>query len=181
MKDFPEVDVTKDAAKYLKLALSKRGIQVGVSHSQAVIAHYLGHRSRTAMLNDDDINIDCDTLTLQHNGDLRQMAQGIERMRTASPFQSMDVEALADDVRAALTPPCECCGQKKIDVMPLGYEPDPWSSDIDGWICRACADNDDDYAACLFCRGAVYRSEDINAYGECDVHEGESVMDFEDE
>lgn len=176
-------DVTKEAADWLKAQYKGRGIQVGSSHTHAVVAHYLGYGSRKALLSDEYMDVSDKALAFRYEPDESSLKNGISRMRSDSPYKSLKTDSLMSDIRVALTPPCECCDEKRDDVVPIGYVDDVSDlEDSSGWVSLTCAaELEALYGTCWCCGDhVIHRSEDLNRAGECEEHAGESNMDKEE-
>lgn len=174
------IDVTKDAADFVTKIFAADNRKVKPSHAHALVAHYLGYNSKKAMIDDQDDWIDDEGNGLDsYSPDLKQIAERVAAMKS-SPLKEAPVDYLADVVYAGLAPPCECCGEKSLDIMPLG------DADIggspEGWVSQQCASDDEDYGTCWCCGDdVIHRTENLNAAGECPDHAGESSLDEEEQ
>jgi hypothetical protein len=173
-------DFIKTAAKFVREQLTAEGIEVGSSHAHAAISAYCGFNSKKALI-DHGPNIEDENLILSITPNLQKLAERVSEMKQV-PLQSVPTDHLADLITTALTPACEFCGVKQKENQPIGDSYDPYF-EPDGWVCSDCASSEEDeYAICRFCGpNVIYRADQINYRGECPEHDGESVMDEEEE
>lgn len=170
-------DVVKEAAIFIKNHYEDQGETVQVSHAHALVSHALGYNSKKALIDDDSFFSDDENIVSNFDLDVDKVRDRLQSMKP-NPLQSKDVDELMSVVRAGLAPPCECCGEKKLDITPLGdMEDDPL-----GWVSSECAENSDDYGTCMYCTsGTLHRLSDLNRHGECSVHDGEGELDEDEE
>ena len=172
-------DTIKAAAEYLREALSSEGIELGSSHAHAAIAAFCGFNSKKALLDNGPDTADSN-FVLAVEPDIENLAKQVEKMKGA-PLHAVQINHLADLVQTALTPECELCGKKELRNVPIG-DSQAFYFEPDGWVCPDCATDEDEFATCLFCGpDVIYRADQINERGECDGHDGESVMSDEEE
>ena len=172
-------DTIKNAAEFLRENFASEGHKLGSSHAHAAISAYCGFNTKKAL-------IDCGPDTEDPNfilsvaPDLPKLADRISKMGN-TPLHAVQIDRLAELIQTALTPECECCGVKKIQNCPIGDADDPYF-EPDGWVCPNCASKEEEYATCRFCGpDVIFRADQINERGECSEHNGESVMDEEEE
>ncbi|WP_110641089.1 hypothetical protein [Salinicola sp. CPA57] len=177
MNDY--TDQLKVAAKFLRDEFSKDGDKVGSSHAHQVIAAYCGYNSKKALI-DDGFDVENEELAEEYDPDLDRMEAVISSMKP-TPLQQSSTDYVAAVIHAGLAPPCESCGNKVVGIQPL-LEPGRCQF-VDGYVCETCAEQEAEaYATCRFCGpDVVYRAENINFRGECPEHDGESVLDEEEE
>lgn len=171
-------DVIKNAAQFVRAHFANIGIEIGSSHAHAVVSHCLGHDSKKSLIDDNNIDSENENLVLHYEPDLKKLEVRISAMKDNS-LKKVDVSYLARVIYAGLAPSCECCGNKQLDIVPLGYEED----EPDGWVSESCAAKaEDEYGTCNYCGPSyIYRSSDINRHGECQEHSGESIQSPEEE
>lgn len=169
-------DVIDQAVKFLRDHLASNDVKVGSSHAHAAVSHYLGYNSKAALKADDDFDVDDVDLIINRKVGLDKLRVHIPKMQP-NALQTISIDELGEIIYAGLAPACECCNEKKLDIMPLGCD----ESSPDGWVSLSCAAQDEEYDVCDFCGpNYLYRSRDINRRGECSEHEGESILDDED-
>ncbi|WP_075882046.1 hypothetical protein [Vreelandella massiliensis] len=175
-----DTDVTKEAADFIIKTFAADNRKVKPSHAHALISHYFGYNSKKAMIDDGDCWVDDEGNGLDsYDPDLKHVKERVTAMKS-SPLKEAPTEYLADVVYAGLAPPCECCGEKSLDIMPIG---DPYNGDTpEGWVSQQCASDDEGYGTCWCCGDhIIHRAEDLNAAGECPEHAGESSVDEEEQ
>lgn len=173
-------DIIKTASQYLISELKEtHNISIQSSHAHAAIAGYLGYKSKKALIDSDEIDIDEDILFFNET-DKKSLTDAIARMKDDTPLKTISIPVVSKIIEIGLTPKCECCGRQKEGVKPVFAEE---QDRPDGYVCADCVsrDRDDDtYSTCNFCNDKIYRSEVINSAGECEVHVGEGNMDTEE-
>lgn len=74
---------------------------------------------------------------------------------------------------------CDCGGTT--GLIPI-IEEEQDNGDV---ICRSCLESSDEYATCKFCqwdgKDVAYPVTEMSKNGECTEHDGESIMEPEDE
>lgn len=174
-------DVIKKAVQYLRESVkSEYGEKIGSSHAHAAISGYLGHKSKKALLDDNDgYPIEDEHLLLNRETSEKLLSESISRMES-SPLKELPVHTVSELIETALTANCEQCGEKTLKSSPVYTE--SCEDDPDGQVCDRCSSlHDDEYSTCIYCGpGVIYRTDLINAAGECPVHAGESYMDDEE-
>tara|TARA_R110000772_G_scaffold73331_2_gene160360 strand:- start:4414 stop:4998 length:585 start_codon:yes stop_codon:yes gene_type:complete len=175
-----DIDVTKEAADFIIKTFAADNRKVKPSHAHALISHCFGYNSKKAMIDDEDFLVDDEGNGLNaYDPDTKLVTERVAAMKS-SPLKEVPVDYLVDVVYAGLAPPCECCGEKRLDIMPLG-DPDD-GDDPKGWVSRQCASDDDDYGTCWCCGDHIlHRAKDLNRAGECPEHAGESSLDEEEQ
>lgn len=178
MSDTTQYDTIKAAAKYFREQLAVENLEIGSSHAHAAISAYCSYNSKKAMI-DDGPDLEDPNLILSITPNLEKLGERIAEMKE-TPLQTISLPRLGNLIATALTPACECCGIKKRQNKPIG-DPSELYFDPDGWVCSNCVESEDDYATCRYCGpDVIYRAEQINDQGECQEHNGESVMDEEE-
>lgn len=76
------------------------------------------------MLCDENMDVSDETLAFRYDPDVATLKDGVGRMRSDTPYKTMGFDTLVSNVRVSLTPPCECCDEKRDDVVPVGYVDD---------------------------------------------------------
>jgi hypothetical protein len=173
-------DFIKQASKHLQKSFQQNHqVKVGSSHAHAVISGALGYKSKVALLSDNEIIPLEDEFRLhQQGGDVNEefIATAIDQMKE-TPLKNIPLSTIADTALEALTPACECCGNKTLDSQPVFNSDNP-----DTPIAQVCVNcKDHYYGHCEYCgTGTLYRSIELNRSGECKEHRGEGSYDDEE-
>lgn len=173
-------DQIKSSAKFLREELQSDGIELGSSHSHAIVAAALGFKSKKALIDSPDspMNWDFDeypSLALCVDDNRDQISDAIGKIREQVPIKEVDPSLLARIIQSGLTPACESCNSRSRFMFPVGYE-----IEITGWACQDCADSSL-YSHCGFCgEGTLHAVSNLNEAGECPVHAGESSYSDEE-
>ena len=174
-------DQFKIAAHFLREELANDGIQLGSSHSHAIVAAGLGFNSKKALIDASNdplkgVFIDDENLALLVDDNELSIQACVQRMAGSPPIKKVLAATLTNLVKSGLAPACECCGSRAQGMQPV--------SDIrerGGWVCGGCLSDPYQYGHCRYCGDdTFYRVDDLNDAFECDEHDGEGILSDEE-
>lgn len=173
-----DVDYTAAAAKHLRETAAECGMRVRSSHAHALVAAYLGYNSRAALLAPNSNHCVDDQWLGWEAANRDQIRAAIARMRDTE-LTAADVDFVADSIRDGLTPACCESGRRSAENIPLG---DVQPGDETEWVHPSAARDTEQFGHCRCCgRDVLYRAEDLDDQGVCEMHHGEFDCDPEEQ
>ncbi|MCL2656679.1 MAG: hypothetical protein FWD62_04530 [Betaproteobacteria bacterium] len=174
-------DVFKAAAGHLRQEAEQNlGVRIGSGQAHNLVAAALGYKSAAALRA--DFRSCCDDPWLgQKPANVSAIANLITRMQEPAVTPSQ-AALIGEIVLDGLTPACAICGTMDRTNFPLGnVEPGDTRKEHE-WTCRTCAKNDNGLDVCHCCGPIViFRVEDIDDKGLCEMHKGEFDFDLDEE
>jgi hypothetical protein len=128
-------DVIDQAAEFVRSYYAEQGIKIRSAHAHAAVAHYLGFNSKIALKSDPNFDSEDQNLITYRKTELELLRRHIPKMKS-TPLQALDAAELGQAIRAGLTPACQACSAKTLDVQHFaGDDEHPH-----GWLCANCGD-----------------------------------------
>lgn len=184
-RDFGEYDdVIKDCATYIQTEIKNRfNVSVKISHCHELVAAILQFNSKVALTTYNNgpiydpffIASPSENFTI---GDVNNVQAAVLRFKE-SPCKNIDPYILYDIVYASLIPVCEHCEIKSSHSYFVYND----NQEPIAVVCHNCYNYYEDmYARCWCCGDDfLYRSDIINRFSECPIHDGESSYDEDEE
>lgn len=167
-------DPIKQAAEFLRAKVPG----TRSSHAHAAVAHSIGYKSKKALLDDEWFDHENPNLVLHVEWNQDMLSSRIAEMDGDTPLKRVSSQHIMRIIHAGLAPACEGCEEKHLGIRPLGYD----EHDPEAWVCATCSSDEEEYGQCKYCGPEyLYRTDEINAAGECPEHAGESALDPEEE
>lgn len=175
MSQKSHTDISKEASKFIREQIPG----TKSSHAHALIAHGLGFNNKKALI-DSGILVgveDEPEFMLEIEIDKEVIKSGCARMGD-TPLKNQSTDLLARATYAALAPVCNVCNEKSMSIRPVGGD----DHHAGEWLCDRCFTSNPEYGACIYCGpDQPYRLDDLNAQGECPAHDGESLLEPEEQ
>lgn len=174
-------DFTKAAADHLRSVAKERGLEIGSSHAHALVAASLGYQSRVAFLSPTSEHWTGDPWLYLEEPNQVELGAAVTRMRKGA-VEPDHVLFLAGAIRDGLAPPCSETGLRSAKNIPLGcVDKGDDATDVE-WVHPSQARDRERFDHCRCCGSDyLYRIEDLDEHGLCEVHKGEFDLDEEEQ